>query len=595
MRRAHYLRENRGAALPVMVIAFDTETDSIPAGPATVEARLRFGWAAAVRRHRGTRWTPPTWRRFTTPEELWAWVEDRVHFGTRVYLVAHNLGFDLRVSNGVAQLQARGWELKGAVIDDPPTIFRWAKGRRSIVAVDLMNYYRTSLRDVGRTVGLSKLDHDLHWTGAEEDDAYCRRDVEIVLAAFTGLVARVGELDLGNFAHTFPALAFGAWRHRHLAEPVLIDDNPKALDVARAGYYGGRTEAYRLGRIAEPVTVYDVNSLYPSVMVDTPMPTILRGVYTRAKVTDLADPDPAVSRMADVTLETESADYPVVSDGRLVFPVGHFRTVLAEPELRHAHELGRVRRVHRLVAYQAAVIFRSFVLEWYARRLEAQAKGDVAMADFCKRMMNSLYGKLGQRGEVWEPDGPTAPDLVASWVERDADTGVTLHRRAFGGLVSTLAREVESRESHPAIAATVTSEARMRLLGLLDALGRPHVIYVDTDSLFCLPSAPGAVLAALVGTELGKLKREKVLEGLTIYGLKDYAAEGLARTKGIRPTADELEPGVFAQDTFQGLKGAVRDGELHRQLIRRTVKRLARTYDKGTVGPDGTVYPLRFG
>ncbi len=415
------------------------------------------------------------------------------------------------------------------------------------------------------------------------------------MAAMLALMGQVRELDLGNFAPTLPALALGAFRHRHLHTPVLIDDNPKALALARAAYTGGRTEAFRLGLIPGRVTVYDVNALYPTVMATESMPTVLRGHYRWLTVPELAAELAEHGAVAEVTLATEAADYPLVQAGRLIFPVGRFRTTLAAPELRHALARGRIVDVHQAATYEQAPLFGSYVAEWWARRAAHLAAGDSAAARFDKLMANALYGKFGQRGEVWREVGAYDPAVTGVWLDYNADTGVTTRYRAVGGALSELEREVESRESHPAIAATVTSAARLALLGLLEAAGRASVVYVDTDSLFTVGGPPGPSWAALVGPGLGQLKRVATYRRLVIFGLKDYQADGRRVTKGVRRDAVELAPGVYEQDTFVGLRGGLQAGDVGRQLVRRTTKHLARTYDKGVVAPDGRVTPYRLG
>lgn len=594
MRRAHLLRGNKGTRLPNLLIAFDTETDEVALTNDSVEARLRFGWVAVTRRHRGMQWTPPRWYRFETPGEFWPVIEREVKAGWRALLVAHNVGFDFRVCDGFNELQHRGWKMTGAVIDDPPTILRYRRGRQGIMVLDTLNYYRTSLKELGKNLGLEKLEHDFKWGNREVDDAYCRRDCEIVLRGMQAIIRRVADLDLGNFSTTFPALAFTAFRHRHMHTPVLIDDNPRALSLSRSGYYGGRTEAFRLGVIPEPVEVYDVVSMYPSVMRDEPVPTVLRGFYRSMTVSELTIAATDTAAVADVTLDTDQADYPVLRDGKLLFPVGRYRTILAPPELRHALQRGRVVECHDVALYDEAILFRSFIDEWWERRLDAIKRGDAAEALFCKLMMNALYGKFGQTGRVFETVGTTLVSKVDTWVEIDLETGLARRMRSLGGLVQRMSGEVESRDSHPAIAATITSAARVKLLSLIEAAGRGSVIYVDTDSMFRLSSAPADMLSKYLGNGLGQLKWEKRITELVIRGLKDYSADGIRKTKGIRSNAVQVAPNMYRQDTFVGLKGAVQRGDVRRQVILKSVKRLSLTYDKGSVDGHGVISPFVF-
>jgi hypothetical protein len=354
-------------------------------------------------------------------------------------------------------------------------------------------------------------------------------------------------------------------------------------------------ECYRLGDLPPPVKVYDVVSMYPSVMADTPMPTVLQGVYRRLSVAELARLLAHRAVVAEVTVRTDAADYPVSIRGRLLFPVGTFRTVLTSPELSHALARGRVNRVHQAAVYDRALIFRSYVDEWWARRRDALAVGDRTAAYVAKLMLNSLYGKLGQRGLVFERVGDADPTTVRSWVEVDVDTG-TVHRyRMLAGLWQELRGATESRDSHPAIAAHVTAAARIRLLSLMEATGRPLVAYVDTDSLFVLPGAPGPSGDLVDPTRLGALKLVTTAQAVTLHGPKDYTLDGTRRLKGVRANADQVGPATWVQDLFVGLPGAVAEGDLTRQIIRRVTKVYRREYLKGTVAPGGRIEPYALG
>lgn len=593
MRRPHVLRRNERSSVPDRLLAFDTETDAVGVTDGVTEARLRFGWLAASWHHRGDRWSPPRWWRFTSGVDLWAIVDSLALAERRITLAAHSAGFDLRTTQAFTHLPALGWTLRVAVIDDPPTILSWRKDRASLRIIDTLNYWRVPLRTIGDELGLVKLTMPGDDAGPDAWDRYCRRDVEVVMAAMQGLIDRVRSWDLGGFAPTAPAQAFRAWRHRHLTAPVIIDCDERALTLARRGYHGGRTEAFRLGLVPGPVEVWDVSSMYPAVMASEPMPTALSGVYRSIRPADLPDLLEGRSVVADVTIETLAADYPLYDGERLIFPTGRFRTVLPAPELRHAVERGRVVAVHEAAAYRQAIIFGSYVAEWWTRRVEAQAAGRAVDAMFAKLMLNSLYGKLGQRGITWEVSGRSDPADVRAWVDIDHDSGLIHHYRSLGGSIQDRRDAAEASDSHPAIAATVTSAARLRLLALMEALGRPHVVYVDTDSLFLDPGSHGPPSALVEPSGLGQLHHERTIRHLVIHGPKDYVADGKLTVKGLRRTAIRRGPDRYEQDTFMGLPGAVAAGSLDRMLVTRTPRVLQRAYRKGEITPDGHVRPFR--
>ena len=78
-----------------------------------------------------------------------------------------------------------------------------------------------------------------------------------------------------------------------------------------------------------------------------------------------------------------------------------------------------------------------------------------------------------------------------------------------------------------------------------------------------------------------------------MHGAKDYVVDGAAKIKGVRRNAQEISPGVFEQDRWRGLAGALRDGDVLHPKITRVRKRLSRKYLKGEVSPGGQVQPYR--
>ena len=594
MRPPHWLKPNRSSELPSHVIFVDTETLPTEVAPGRFRHDLWFGWAQYVRRHRGLSWTPPEWLRFEDSEAFWLWVEGITKAKRKVYVIAHNLGYDAMVTQAVTLLKSRGWTLGGAIIDDPPTVLRYRRAGASLVLMDSLNIFRMSLSQVGAYVGRPKLEMPSPDSSQGAWDEYCRGDVSVLSAAMMLYWQTVREWDLGNFQYTLPGQAFAAYRHRFMTEPIFIDNNAKALDLSRRSYAGGRVEAFQLGRIDGEVHCLDVNSMYPYIMYSNPSPVKLQGTVGRTKIEELVGWLDHFAMIADVELETDLPIYPVKFDGHLVFPVGRFRAVLATPELELAIEHEHIRRIRSVALYTHAPLFQSYIQHFWERRQAARARGNEPEAWMCKLLLNSLYGKFGQTGRVYDEVGETPSDEIKTWAEWDADTG-TLHRyRQLGGLIQEESRDGESRDSHPSIAAHVTSAARVHLWGLMDQAGRQNVLYCDTDSLMVNAEGLERLQLALDPDILGCLKVEWSSKNLTIRGVKDYSVNGEDKIKGIRKNAVELAPGRYEQDLFRGLRGAIQDGELDVQIVSRQVHQLTRRYRKGTVDRRGLVSPFRF-
>ncbi len=592
MRQAHWLKANKKGELPSHIICYDTETKSISIGKKTSEARLWFGWACYSRRTRGNTWSKPVWWRFETRAGFWHGVKKRAKSQRKLYLFAHNASFDLTVLGWLEHLIDKGWKTRRAILEGPPWIVTARKGKATIELLCTLNYFRSSLEELGKSLGIPKLPMPKAEQTRKEWDSYCKRDVEVVYRAMLAFLAFIVEHDLGNFQPTIAGQAFNAYRHRFMDNPIYIDDSTSSLELARAGYLGGRTEAFRLGKLAEPMTLLDINSQYPAAMKGNLFPARLMTCVSRISPEEVREWLKRWVVMADVEIATKDPAYPLVLEGRLVFPVGRFRTILATPELTHALDRGRVRRVFKAACYLAAPLFNSYVDYFHRLKGEYGEAGNKPFRHMVKIFLNSLYGKWGQSGRHFERIGDAETSDPYAWIEIDANTGEARKLRNVAGEVQELASLSEARNSHPAIAAHVTSAARIQLWGLIEKAGRENVYYTDTDSLLVNTEGRQRLQDEIVPGVLGKLEVEGEFTEGHLYGLKDYKLGDRVKMKGIRRNAIKIGPNTYRQDTFIGVKGMIKMEDMSKQRIRVTEKTLKRVYLKGDVSPEGIVTPF---
>lgn len=593
MRRCHYLKPNSGNELPTDAIWCDTETVGTKQPDGSERHTLKFGYAASRRTRAADSWTLPDWLRFEHRADFWDWAESKLHGKIKLYIFAHNWGFDAPVLDLFNELPRRGWKLVSSVIDSPPVILKWRRAQQSICIIDTLNIFKVPLAVIGDTLGLPKLTMPAPDASKEDWDRYGKRDVEIIMRAVMDWWQFLRTHDLGGFAPTISAQALRTFRHRFMKHQILIDDNEKSLLLARQAFKGGRTEAFYIGRVPDVVYKLDVNSMYPHIMATTPVPTKLVGTYKRSNCEELQQILQSYAVCADVTVKTDEAAYPIIHDNKLIFPVGHYRVQLTTPELIYALLCGHIEIVHAVAVYEAAIIFKDYVEFFQTVRNAAKARGDEGEADRCKRMGNHLFGKFGQNGRVFNIIDHT-PDLQCrSWSEVDAQTGIVHKYRQYAGVIEEWREEGESRDSHPAIAAHITAAARMHLYSLMRSAGLGNYFYCDTDSLWVNATGLGNLRLELDNIKLGKLKLEGTHEAVTIYGLKDYVIDDKRKTKGVKAKAVQISEHTFEQDQFSNLKGLLRDGDLTAPVIKRMSKTLSRKYTKGTVLQTGWVLPLR--
>jgi len=593
MRIPHFIKHNRGSGTPQHAIFFDTETTGKVIDDDTIEATLNFGYACYVRRIKRGKWSAPKWARFTSPNAFWAFVHQWVKPKRRLYIFAHNLGFDITQVQGFRILQSEGWECTSRILGPKILNLTYRKDGASIRLVDTYNYYPMALKALGDMVGLEKYDFPDEADTPELWDTYCRRDVEIMVAAMQLWWQRITDWGMGNFAVTLASQCMNAYRHRFMATPIFIDSNDRANAAGRKSYLGGRTEAFFIGKVPERLWCLDINSMYPYIMKNMLVPYRLSTTRTKIEPAALAEILDSQCVVADVELEVTEAAIPIRHEGRTTWPIGSFNAALTTPELRYALDRGMITKVKYAAFYHQAVLFSEYVDFFYLERLKARKQGDKATEGITKLFLTNLYGKFGQNGQKWDIVGRTDDIMPGHFQVWDSENQELTKYRQFSGLVERLEEKPESRESFPAIAAHITAYARMYLWELMKAAGLENVYYVDTDSLMVNKTGYAALKPRIDPSELGALKVEWKSDHVVLNGLKDYEIDGRLKAKGIRKNAVQTAPGVFTQEQFRGIEGMIRDGDLDRILIKTVSKTLLRKYLKGQVMESGRVFPLR--
>lgn len=595
MRFPHYLKQNKSSVYPRHCIWFDTETTPEQISPDTIKHNLNFGWACYRRRSRGDKWSKPHWYRFTTINQFWHWVTETIDTKESFTLFAHNGSFDLPVLDAFNWLQDDGWNLTNAVIDSPPIILKWRKDGKTIRFIDTLNIWRMPLAAIGKSIGLDKLPFPDDNATPEYWDTYGKRDTEIIMLAIIKWFDFIKQHDLGGFAPTLASQAVRAYRHRFMNNKILIDDNETALNMARDAYHGGRTECFHIGEVTGPLYQLDVNSMYPDVMKKELMPTCLIGVFKRVKHLELYKLMKDCSVIAQVTLSVDTPVFPQFKNGKLIFPVGDFETTLTTPELIYALDNGYVTNINQVAIYKQAIIFSEFVTYLYDLRQRAKNNNETTTAQMAKILMNSLYGKFGQQGRVYETIDNNDSKEIKTWTEIDADTNEVIHHRQFAGMVQQLTTEPESRDSHPAIAAHVTAYARMNLWNIYQTAGLDNCYYSDTDCVVVNQSGYDNLQPLIDPNLLGFLKLEQIIQRASIRGPKDYTFDDVQKVKGVKRTAEWLDTNTVRQEQWAGLRGLLAKGDLTAPTTKTITKRLKRIYTKGDVMKSGRVKPYRLG
>lgn len=413
------------------------------------------------------------------------------------------------------------------VAENPPTIICLAvPGGGRIKIVDLANY--------GITQENYGIDGD---AGSLAATVQATKDYHRLCKTY----------DLGGCQTTAAAQAWYCYRRSHMKSPVIVHPIEKALDLERAAYYGGRCECRRLGKFSETLYHVDVNSMYTSLGCLSRFPS------RYVACADMLDGKRHIPysdeklMIADVTVKVDTPYYPCrekvkIDPGidprgrrgreRVIYPVGRFRTALCGPELGFAVQAGHVVEWHRVQYYQPEFLMRHWSNWALLMRDSLSKNGFKHLSGCCKKIINSLPGKWGQRIKAWR-DFESANDFNADGTEDKAwfmewgkhpGTGGLTQYRTIAGQTQYMDDEELCSTSCPSIAGFWTSYGRMHLNCLIIAAEDENVYYYDTDSL--IVNQKGMDL--LVGHRMinanapGLLKVKESSNDVEILGIRRY-------------------------------------------------------------------------
>ena len=543
---------------------------------------------------------------FKKPSEFWDWVEEKLKnksSSKTAYLFTHNAWFDFSVLHGFTELTKRGWKLSGHIIDTGKFSVKFQKNGKNLFVVNTYQIFPSKLQKLGEVIGLKKMDVGVGHTDVENIPIdllkeYCKNDVEILKRSILYWFDFIKKHDIGSFKITLASQAFTAFRKKFLKDnTIVIHNNPVALDLERKAYRGGRTECFRIGTMKGKFYKLDVNSEYPYVMKTFSFPYKLLTVTENVPLKDLKKLTEHFSVIADVEFEIDEPAIGIKVNGKLIFPVGYLRAVLCTPEIEYLLENDCLRKCHTAAVYYKKPIFRDFVEYFYNLRQKYKSEKNSVYEFMCKIIMNSLYGKFGQKVEKWYEIGEVDdPDLFDIINEIDDQTGDVKQIYVFGG--KAYMRESgddESGISFPAISAEVTAHARMYLWKLIKIAGIENVFYCDTDSIFTNEEGFENLKNSNVvdDKKLGALKLEETSDYLEILGPKCYTFNNKKKIKGIKESAKpHLEKSnTFIQEEFWKMRRQIQYG-IHEQYTEIKEKHLAFNYDKGIIDENGVVHPV---
>lgn len=621
MRRKRFTQELpklKNQPPPVYHVFVDTESNwsQIDGKTPIIKHTLRFGYAEfAV-------WDGKFLRIdstcvFHNRGDFWKWLTD-LGTRTRCWVWAHNLAFDGTLLDLWSRLQEDDCQLMYFTDTNLPSFFECNIRGKSYKFLDSLNVFRTSLLKIGQELGLPKMKMPLQEAGMDEWLPYCKRDVEVLRLIIEKWIQFITTHKLGKLSVSLAGQALVSYRTRFMQHPIHLHCNEGVTRLERDAYIGGLTDPKFIGKVPDsPIYEYDINSLYPFIMKTKKFPNLLMGQERWPSDARFNKMMKDAYVIAHVKLKTTVKVFPCRYNGRLLYPYGEYWTCLHKPELERAMSLGIVDCVGFMAWYTEANLFKEFVDFFYGLRKGYSRKEDGTFNYMCKILMNSLYGKFGQRQSQWDTYSPELVEelelkgglmpgdlsVLKEHIE-DHESGelkfkhpynnVTYGARRLLSVEQLLTGDGESAWSFPAIAGAVTSYAREHVRNIQEMIGKRNLFYTDTDSFFVNKKGKGNLerLGMLCDVTLGKMKRNTENEWMTIYGPKDYETNNELKRKGIRSHVKPDASGGYTQEQWPSFRSLRKQGfptEVSVQLITKHLKRVLLTM---RVNEQGWTIPL---
>lgn len=486
MKRAvpiHYLRPNEGEWTPKCVMALDTET--YPVSDDRDIQSLRCWVLSRVDRPNGV--TDASSRVDASGLNV-ASLVDAVDMMTKgkdtVWLYAHNLAFDMAVTRLPVMLADRGWKVTDFALDGRAPWIRLAKGRKHLTLADSFGWISRPLEAISSAVGIVKPPLPAIADDIQTWIARCKADVDILLAMMSELMDWWQSSGRGRWSITGAASGWNSFRHTDSPFKVVIDLDSDGTAHDRKAIYGGKRYVNYVGSM-QPGGYAEVDfaKAYTVIARDMPLP-IRRG----NKFTSLDIHDPRVDNdrwgiIAEVEIKTDKPRWPVRHNGRVWYPVGRFKTVLASPDIIAARKLGCLVSIGEGYTYQLAPFMKPWA-QWCLNVIDGRDEKAPEVARLAARQWGrTVVGKWAQRGYVKITLGYAISEgwgYEQGWMMNE-------HTRSsfvdIGGRRYLTYLDGDGENSFPAVLAFVESHVRTRLNDAIDAIGQDAFIQCDTDGM----------------------------------------------------------------------------------------------------------------
>ena len=197
------LPKNHRQGIPTRVLYLDSETTVVTEGEFQVHY-MKLAWTCLCYYTAEGRLQDQFWHFWEDSISLCQYISRIVNHGWTVYLIAHNVFFDLQACGFFKHMPQYGWKLDFFYDKGLKYILCVSKEDRKLKCISSTNFYECSLKELGAMLKLPKLGIDFQKASKTQLIRYCKRDVEILKRAMEMYFRFLLDHDLGKFSLSMP-------------------------------------------------------------------------------------------------------------------------------------------------------------------------------------------------------------------------------------------------------------------------------------------------------------------------------------------------------------------------------------------------------
>ena len=338
----------------------------------------------------------------------------------------------------------------------------------------------------------------------------------------------------------------------------------------RQSYTGGAVDVFIphnrvehfFNKLFTKLYVYDVNSLYPFIMANSPMP-VGKPIAFDGDIRKV-EPDSFGFFYCKIT-SPDNLLHPILqrrittSEGvRTIAGLGNWEGWIFSGEMDNAARFGYTFEILKGYQFKKGFIFKDYVERMYNLRLQ-YTKGQ-PLNLIAKLLMNSLYGKFGMKLdstiiEMYNTSNESENSLFMEMLDAYGETlqdyiqiddhFLTVRKSMIKYNYNEDEEFYHGTDVNIAIASAITAGGRM-WMSIIKNNPAYNLYYSDTDSAVTDKPLP----SFMVGNELGQFKLEHVIQRAVflapkVYGFVTVEGEEVIKVKGVSKT---ILPNIKVQD-----------------------------------------------